>query len=336
MSWILVAIIAYFLVALQIILDKFLLSSKRVSHPAIYAFYSGLLSLATLPIFFPFGFHWLSGGKILFYFLAGMIFTYGVLCLFFALKKSEASKVTPVAGAVIPVVTFFLSIFFLGEQLGWIQVAGVVILIFGGLLISFDLPLKINPITFRVINKFVPLHFFNSLIFIKGDGASKKKFFAGFWQTILAGILLAVAFTAFKYFFERDNFTNVFVWTRLGLFAGALSLLLFPFWRRIIWVSLKKFKKPERENTRTGILFVFNKILGGTGSALTNFAISLGSVTIVNALVSTEYIFVFMLGLLFSLWLPKVFEEKGAFWDIAQKIGAIIIITFGIILISLK
>lgn len=308
MNWILVALVAYFLVAWQIILDKFLLTSKRVSHPAIYAFYSGLLSLATLPIFFPFGFHWLSGGKILSYFLAGIIFTYGVLCLFFALKKSEASKVTPVAGAVIPIVTFFLSIFFLGEQLGWIQIAGVVILIFGGLLISFDLPLKIN----------------------------QKKFFAGFWQTILAGILLAVAFTAFKYFFERDNFTNVFVWTRLGLFAGALSLLLFPFWRRIIWVSLKKFKKPERENTRTGILFVFNKILGGTGSALTNFAISLGSVTVVNALVSVEYIFVFLLGLIFSFWLPKIFEEKGAFWDIAQKIGAIIIITFGILLISLK
>lgn len=308
MNWILIALVAYFLVALQIILDKFLLSSKRVSHPAIYAFYSGLLSLATLPIFLPFGLHWLSGGKILSYFLAGIIFIYGILSLFFALKKSEASKVTPVAGAIIPAATFFLSVIFLGEQLGWVQAIGVIILIFGGLLISFDLPLRLN----------------------------KRKFFAGFWQTILAGILLAAAFTAFKYFFERDNFTNVFVWTRLGLFAGALSLLIFPFWRRTIRVSLKKFKKPERENTRTGILFVFNKILGGTGSALTNYAIALGSVTVVNALVSVEYIFVFLLGLLFSLWLPEIFEEKGKFWDIAQKIGAIVIITFGIILISLK
>ncbi len=334
MSWVLVAIIAYFLVAWQVILDKFLLSSKRVSHPAIYAFYSGLLSLAALPIFYPFGFHWISGGKILFYFLAGMVFTYGVLCLFFALKKSEASQVAPVTGAVIPVATFFLSIFFLGEQLGWIQIAGVAALIFGGLLISFDLPIRVNPITLGRINKFFPIHFLNSLIFVKGDGA--RKFFAGFWHTILAGILLAVAFTAFKYFFERDSFSNVFIWTRLGLFAGALSLLLFPFWRRAILESLKKFKKPERENTRTGMLFVFNKILGGTGSALTNYAIALGSVTAVNALVSVEYIFVFILGLIFSFWLPKIFKEQGAFWDIAQKIGAIIIITFGIILISLK
>lgn len=307
-SWILIAVVAYFLVALQIILDKFLLSSRRVSHPAIYAFYSGLLSLATVPIFYPFGFHWIGGGKIPLYFLAGMVFIYGTLCLFFALKKSEAGKVTPVAGAVIPVATFFLSIIFLDERLGRMQIAGVIALIFGGLLISFDLPLKVN----------------------------RRKFFAGFWQTISAGVLLAMAFTAFKYFFERDNFANVFIWTRLGLFAGALSFLFFPFWRRIIRASLKKFKKPERENTRTGILFVFNKILGGTGSALANYAIALGSVTVVNALVSVEYIFVFLFGLLFSFWLPEVFKEKGAFWDVAQKIGAIIIITFGIILISLK
>jgi drug/metabolite transporter (DMT)-like permease len=306
MNWFLVALIAYFLVALQVILDKFLLSSKRVSHPAIYAFYSGLLSLLTLPIFFPFGFHLVSGWEISTYFLAGIIFIYGVLCLFFALKKSEASKVTPVAGAVIPLVTFFLSIIFLGEGLGWVQIAGVLILILGGLLISFDLPLKVG-----------------------------KKFFAGFWHAILAGILLAVAFTAFKYFFERDSFSNVFIWTRLGLFLGALSLVLFPFWRQIIFASLAKFKKPAQENKRTGILFVFNKILGGTGSALTNYAIALGSVTVVNALVSVEYIFVFLLGLLFSLWLPKIFEEKGKFWDIAQKIGAIIIITIGTIFISL-
>jgi len=336
MSWILVAIISYFLIALEIILDKFLLSSKRVSHPAIYAFYSGLLSLAALAIFFPFGFHSISFAKIWPYLLAGAVFTYGILNLFFALNKSEASKVTPVAGAVIPIVTFFLSIFFLDERLGKIQIIGVIVLILGGLLISFDLPIGVNPITLSRINKFFPIHFLNSLIFVKGDGASKQKVFAGFWHTILAGILLAAAFTAFKHFFERDNFINVFIWTRLGLFLGALSLLFFPLWRQAIVASLKKFKKPRQGETRTGVLFVVNKCLGGTGSILANYAISLGSVIIVNALVSVEYIFVFLFGLLFSFWLPKVFEERGAFWDVAQKIGAIIIITFGIILISLK
>lgn len=306
MVWISIAIISYFLVALEIILDKFLLTSKRVSHPAIYAFYSGVLSLAALFIFFPFGFHSVNAVKMWPYLLGGVIFTYGILNLFFALNKSEASKVTPVVGAVIPIVTYILSLFFLEERLARLQLLGIIVLIAGGLLISFDLPLNIN----------------------------KKKFFAGFFHAILAGMLLAVAFTTFKRFFEHDNFMNVFIWTRLGLFAGAATLLFFPPWRRAIWGSLLKFKKPKGENTKTGFLFVVNKSLGGTGSILTNYAISLGSVTIVNALVSTEYIFVFLLGLFFSLWLPKIFQEKSDFWDIAQKIGAIVIISIGIVLIS--
>lgn len=308
MSWIAIAIVAYLLIALEVILDKFLLSSKRVSHPAIYAFYSGTLSLAALLIFFPFGFHSINIGKIWPYLMSGMIFTYGILSLFFALKESEASQVTPVVGAVVPIVTYALSIFFLNERLTHAQIIGVIILIFGGLLISFDLPLKLN----------------------------KRKFFSGFRHAILAGILLAVAFTAFKYFFERDNFINVFIWTRLGLFVGALSLLLVPIWRPIIFNSFKKFRKPEHENTRTGFLFVMNKALGGTGSILTNYAIALGSVTIVNALVSVEYIFIFALGLLFSLWFPKIFQEKAEAWDVFQKVSSVIIITIGIVLISFK
>lgn len=308
MNWLLIAIVAYFLVALEVVLDKFLLTSKRVSHPAIYAFYSGVLSLATLFIFFPFGFHFVGAAKIWPYLLAGMVFTYGILSLFFALNKSEASRVTPVVGAVVPIVTYALSISFLSERLTHLQISGVMILILGGLFISFDLPLKI----------------------------SKRRFFAGFDQTILAGVLLAVAFTAFKYFFEHDRFINVFIWTRLGLFLGALSLFLVPAWRKAIWSSLKKISKPGRENTRTGVLFVLNKALGGTGSILTNYAIALGSVTLVNALVSVEYIFVFIFGLLFALQFPKIFREKADFWDIFQKVGAIVVITLGVVLISLK
>jgi drug/metabolite transporter (DMT)-like permease len=315
MTWIAISILAYFFIALEIILDKFLLSSKRISHPAVYAFYSGLLSLGALAIFSPFGFHLINYGKIWPYLLAGIVFTYGILCLFFALNEGEASKVTPMVGAVIPVVTFLLSAFFLNEKLSHFQFLGVVILIFGGLLISFDLPIKIRKSETCLLT---------------------DKFFAGFGHTILAGTLLAVAFTAFKYFFERDNFINVFVWTRLGLFLGALTLLFFSFWREPIFKSLKKFKKPEKSEAKTGGFFVLGKCLGGSGSILVNYAIALGSVTVVSALVSAEYIFVFLLGVIFSLRFPEIFKEKGKFWDIVQKVGAIVVITVGIVLISLE
>lgn len=308
MNWILIAIVAYFLVGLEVILDKFLLSSNRVSHPAIYAFYSGVLSVTTLFILAPFGgFHAIKFNQILPSLLAGLVFTYGILCLFFAINKSEASKVTPVVGAVIPLVTYFLSIFFLKEGLLPRQLWGVIILIAGGILISIDYPFKVN----------------------------KKKFFLGFYYSIAAGILLAIASTAFKHLYERDNFINVFIWTRLGLFVGAVSLLVFPYWRKIIFRSLSGFHKPHPENVKTSVLFVVNKGLGGVGSILTQFAISLGSVTIVNALVSTEYVFIFLMGLISSLWFPRIFREKKDWLHVAQEIISILIITAGIVLISM-
>ncbi|MFA7209700.1 MAG: EamA family transporter [Parcubacteria group bacterium] len=306
MNYLAIAVVAYFLVAIEVILDKFLLTSKRVSHPSVYAFYIGMMSLFAL-VFIPFGFHLIGLRQAFFTVIPGIIFAYGVLCLFFAINKSEASRVLPVVGAIIPIVTFLLSIFFLSERLHLVQLAGVAALIVGGLLISFDLPFKRD-----------------------------KKFFKGFYYSIAAGILLAIAFTWFKHFFERDNFVNVFIWTRLGLFLGSISLFLNPVWRRRILGSFGGFSDPQKEHYRTGSLFVVNKALGGIGSYMTNYAIAIGSVTIVNALVSIEYVFILIIGLVMSFKFPKIFQEKESALDLMQKIVAILIISLGVVLISIK
>jgi len=304
MNWLLISIVAYLLISLQVILDKFLLSSKKVSHPAIYAFYSGVLSVFTF-VFFPFGFHSISVSQGVFSVISGMVFIYGMLVLFYAINKSEASRVTPVVGAIVPVVTYFLSIFLLKEHLSAVQFFGAIVLIIGGIAISFNLPFQ-----------------------------KDRKFFSGLFPSIIAGILLAGAFTLFKDFYEKDNFLNVFIWTRFGLVAGALSLLAFPPWRKAILASISKFRKPERDNARSGTLFVLNKAMGGAGSFLVNYAISLGSVTLVNALVSIEYVFILIWGAAFSHWVPGVFNEKRDMKSITQKIVSIIIITLGLFLIS--
>lgn len=308
MSWVLIAVISYLLVALQTVLDKFMLSSKRVSHPAIYAFYSGILSLFTLALA-PFGLKSIGFGNFLLYTFFGIVFIYGVLLVFFAIKNSEASRVTPVVGAVIPIITYLIEVFLFGKSFGSWEIWGIVILICGGLLISFEFPLK----------------------------AKEKKFFAGFYYSIFAGILLAIAFSAFDFFYKKEgSFLNVFIWTRMGLVIGALTLFLYPAWKKIILNSLLNFKKPKKENVRTGNLFVLNKILGGVGSALTNYAIALGSVTIVNALVSVEYVFIFIIGIIFSIMFPEFFEEKRGGRHIFQKVSSIAIIGIGVFLISLN
>ena len=212
MSYILIAIFSYFLTAWAVVLDKFLLSGKKVSHPAVYTFYSGMLSFLTLFIFAPFGFHWVSLPMALASFLGGAIFLFGLLFLFYALQKGEASRVTPVVGATIPIISFFLGLFFLGENLKFIQIIGIILLIFGGLAISFD--------------------------FFKKTGI---RLFAEFKHSILAGIFFAAAYIIFKKLYAEDNFVNVFIWTRMGLFLGALSMLIYPNFRKIIFDSLASF-----------------------------------------------------------------------------------------------
>lgn len=308
MNWLAVTIFAYFLLALEIILDKFLLSSERVSHPTIYAFYSGTLGLfAVIVGFFFGGIHWIVLPRAIFSFIAGAIFIYGMLALFFAVRKGEASRVLPVVGAVIPITTFFLSIFFLKERLGMRGILGIGVLVLGGLLISFDL-----------------------------DKLEKRIFFKGFRASLLAGFFLALSAIMIKALYNQDNFLNVFAWTRLGAFLGTLSFFFVPHWRRAILGSLFKFKKPEKNHQKSGVSFVLAKILGGSGSFLKEFATSLtfASVTIVSALISVEYVFIFILSIIFSTWVPEVMQEKKDLKTILQKICAIGIIALGIVLVS--
>jgi drug/metabolite transporter (DMT)-like permease len=305
MNWILIAISSYFLTACAVILDKFMLSDRKVSHPAVYAFYSGVLSFFTLLIFAPFGFHWVSFLQAMENLLGGALFLFGILFIFYALKKTEASRVTPMIGAIIPTILFFAGIIFLGENLGFKNIIGVIFLVGGGFFISFNFSKK-----------------------------SEIKFFSEFGHAVLAGIFLSLAYVVFKKLYEADNFINVFIWTRMGVFLGALALLLASNFRKRIWESLKNFKKKEKENSETGALFIFNKILGGAGSFLFNYAISLGSVTIVNSLMATEYVFVFIIGLVLSVWFSRIFQEKRDWRIIFQKIIAIVVIGAGLAILA--
>lgn len=303
MHWLAITITARFLIALGVILDKFLLTSKKVTHPAIYAFYSGILS-AFVIAFIPFGFSFLSVSEIWLSFFSGIIFIYGILFLFFAISKNEASQVAPAVGAIIPIVTYLLSFVLSQESINEKQLLGMMLLVLGGLLISYNIKKK-----------------------------NKKSFSAGFYQSLGAGVFLAVAFSLYKILYLDNDFLNVFIWTRFGLIAGAFTLLLIPRWRQIIMRTFKNFKTPKKEHYHVGQLFVLNKILNGTGSIILNYAISLGSVTIINALVSLEYVFVFLLGLVFSGIFPEVFREKKDLTSLAQKISSIAIISLGIFLV---
>lgn len=305
MTWIIVAISAYFLGAFAVLTDKFLLGSKRISSPQVYTFYVGVFGLGAF-LFAPFGFVVPSSWQLLISLISGAIYIGGIFALNVSINKAEASRVTPVVFSVVPIATYLISFVVSSEKLTLGQLGGVALLIFGGLLISFDLPLKLN----------------------------KRKFFLGFYTSCLAGFLLAVSYVMFKFVYAEQSFLNGFMWTRVGGFIAALLLLVIPLWRRQIFKSFAHAKNPSKKNVGTGGIFLVNKIMGGTSSILLNKAFQLGSVTLVNSMVSLQYVFVLLLVAIVAKKHPKVFAEKLKFWDWAQKIGAIIIIAVGMFFVS--
>lgn len=307
MSWLFIALISYFLSSLVIILDKFILGAKKIGSPPVYSFYIAVLGLGALA-FVPFGFSVPPAGQIAASLISGALFTFGILALYFAIRIGQASRVATFIGAVIPFVTFIISIIFFGEEFNKTEIIGAILLISGGLLVTFDLPIRTD----------------------------KEKFFEKFKYALMAGLLLAVAFSIFKIVYAGQSFIGGFIWTRIGSALAVAGFFLVPSWRRDIARSLKSLNKPTHSHYHIGALIVLNKILGGTASLLFNFAISLGSVTLINAMVASQYVFILIFAVIFSYWYPKVFEEKLYFWDWAQKMGAIILIALGIWLISAR
>jgi len=305
MIWFFIVVVAYLFGALSNVGDKFLLGSKRISSAPVYAFYIGVFGLGAF-ILAPFGLSVPNGNIMLLCLLSGALFLAGITFLYFAIERAEASRVVPVFGAIIPIVSFFLAAIFGIEKLTVMQIFGVALLIFGGLLISFDLPLKLG----------------------------KRKFFSGFYHACVAGFIVAIAYLMFKHISNYEpSFVTWYVWTRVGGLFGAGGILLVPSWRKMIFNSFSFMKKNKKHAAKTGGIFLGNKIIGGTSTLMLNYAIKLGSVTLINSLVSLQYVFVLAIVAMLSRTRAHIFQEKLLFWDWAQKIAAIGIIAIGMFFI---
>ena len=313
MNWIVVSLVAYLLLSLCFILDKFLLK-KSIPKPAVYAFYMALLSSGVL-FLIPFGVRWVNFSFFIRSSFFGIIFIWALVYFYKAVKKNQISKVAPLVGTVTQIATFFLAVIFLNHSISNLNLVGLALLIVGGFLVSFDLPLNYKSLT------------------------------KGLSSSVESGVLFAIAYSGFDYIYQefkivsgdQNVFINGFFWTRIGLILGGFSLLLVNKYRIEIKKSIfgKHKKHKESRSVKTLALLLLNKIFGGTSSILINHAILLGGAVFVQAVSSVQFVFVLILATLVSIKHPDIFDEKLYFWDWAQKIGAILLIAGGIVLVSL-
>lgn len=295
-SWITIVLVGHLANALAFIIDKILLT-KSIPNPIAYTFFISLLGLLVI-VFIPFGVTIPAANKILISLTAGALFAVSLLFFFEALRREETSRVIPFVGGTQPVVIFVLSGLFLAEKLSQLQIVALALLILGTITISVNL----------------------------------KKFLSfsikGFMFAILASLFFAATFTLSKYIYNDIGFINGFFWSRWGAALLALTFLLFPKTRQQIFAST------DKTNKGTGLLFLAGQGLGALGAILLNFAISLASPTLVQAMQGIQYAFLFVLVIIFSQKFPQVLEEKLNPALFLQKILAIVLVIGGLAIIG--
>ncbi|MDO8463486.1 MAG: EamA family transporter [bacterium] len=293
--WLIVVIAAHLLNAVAFLVDKYLLA-RAVPKPAVYAFYVGLLgSLGILAL--PFDWQLPSGGQWVLDGAAGATFVIALLCFFGALKRGEASRIVPYVGGTIPIWTFVLAYLFLGERLAAPALFAFIVLVAGSALITRE----------------------------GGRGGERKRH--AYTMASLSAIAFAVTAVLMKAVFTEQSFLAGFAWTRVGATIAALAILLHAPSRRAI------VQPAARPRGSTAGLFIAGQGAGALGFFALQYAISVASPTIINALQGVQYAFLFLFAVFFGGRFPQLRERLNR-RIISGKIISMVLIAIGLALLA--
>lgn len=311
MSWTLIAVIAYLILAVVNLADKFLLD-KFITSAKTYTFLIGILSLGVF-ILAPWGLEWPGATLWIYNILVGALFPVALLLLYKALKEGEASQMITIVGASLPVFTVGLSMVILGESFNPRQWLAIALLVLGTIVLSW----------------FPEAHELWSKVSAWFSRPSINQRL-GIASAISAGFFLSLFFIGSKYLFSTQPFISVFIWVRLGTTLCSLLLLVPADFRREILAGLKKFQSGGRAK----VLFFSTQLLAALGFILQNYAIALGSVAIVNALQGVQYVSLLIIAGIISIFYPQAIKENISRSMVIKKLVAIVLIVTGLYLVA--
>jgi hypothetical protein len=357
MAWLVVCLAAFFLFAVAVVTDKFMLT-KTTFGPLSYAFYICLMSAALgligyVPILIAEGRLFVPRGfPLAAVIVCGVTQFFGLLFMFEAVQREEVSKASPVIVSLQPVVSLLLTLA-LPPLFAWAAPGS-------------DLGLEL-----------VKLHRLPGVAMVVAGsyllsqaGEKKTRFSPGTWlYAVLAGVMLAAAnvFAAISYrVFARTYlpagagggeqdlmFAKAFVWTRWMSLVGALGYVALT--GRFSAMRRRKpagagpggvdpgGANPDGGNPSSGpavggrwvpLVFLFGQGCGALAVVLQNYALKLGNVVVVTALGGTQFFFVIALTAIFSRFFPRLFSESSTRRTLLQKVlwsallfGGIVVLT---------
>lgn len=300
MSWLIITLVAYFLNAIAMVIDKTLLK-REIKNPFVYTFYiaalGAVLIILAVPLayFFQLELIWPGWSQFWLSLLAGGTFSVGLFLMFIALKRVDTTRITPMIGGLTPLFVIVLAYFFINESLLPRQLMAFVLIIIGTFLISLE--------------------------FSKGDVHFRKILLLALPSALFFGL----SYVLTKDIYNHQPFVSGFVWTRLGAFIVVLLPMLLAANRRALMHPGRGTGLGQAKGR-----FLFGQAAGGASAVLIQYAISIASVSLVQALQGTQYVFVFLMVLITTLYFPRFLKEKMSKTIVIQKIIALLLISFGI------
>lgn len=315
--WLFIATISYLLNAGVYVADKFLLS-KKIHSSVAYAFFVGIWSIFNF-VLLPLD-PWVPNfQEFILDILAGMLFLVTLIFWYKALHQSEATRVVPIVGALIPIFSLILSYVFLDAVLGERQLLAFFILINGGVLISVKYT-KFYQFK-KIANNFKNI-FGN---FLGGVHAFYRPTQRLILNSVISSFLFASYYVLIKYIYMTQPFIGGFVWSRLGSFIGVILMLAVVPWRKLIMKQKKENNSPKNFS-----FFIAVRLLAALAFIMLNWAISKGNVALINALQGLQYVFLILLVLFLSRRYPRLIKEEMGGGIMMQKVIGISLITIGL------
>lgn len=297
--WAIIAIGGHLANGAAFVIDKSLLTSS-FKRAGTYAATVGALSALALIVLF-FGAHlpasvaswaWIA--------TAGITFILALWAFFSALAAGEASRVVPIVGSLIPILTFLGTSTVLGERLSRLQGIG-----FGLLILA--------------------------TIILAGGAAKSRLSQRARGMAVLSASLYAISFLAIKIGYETEGFTTTFGISRAFAALTAIAILCIDRKALAEIKSLFARKDPKKGVSRmAAILILVGQTLGAIGFILVQYAISLGSAAIINALQAVQYAFLVLVAFTFAKHAPRLLGEDLRLPTVIRKSVAILIVAIGL------
>ncbi len=306
MNWLLVAIIGHIANGIAFAIDKSLLRSA-FSRSATYAGIVGGLSCLVL-LAAPWVTMWPTGSALVNGLVSGATFVFALWAFFGALSRGEASRIVPIVGSLIPLLTLAQAYVFLHERLGTGVFVGIGLLVLATILLTVG-------------------------------GSSGRPPMSAVYLGMISALLFAVSSVTAKAVYDATGFLGGFVTTRAA--AAVAALLILIVFDRVagaeVWGMLRPAKKGKaggkHPSTSAALVALVGQSLGAIGFVLVQWATSQGSPSVVNALQAVQYAFLVLLALALRKRAKTLLGEELTRDTLAIKAVALTITAIGMYLI---